>query len=49
MNAGRDYKTHARKVSARLREHAALMEKLIKAGLNREQASKQALDEMRKR
>ncbi len=48
MNASRDYKTHARTVSARLTEHAARMAELIKRGLSREQASKQALSDMRK-
>jgi hypothetical protein len=47
LGANRDYKTAARKVQQDLARHAELMKKFIAQGMTREEASAQALREMR--
>ena len=46
-DANRDYKTADRSARKNLQKHAARMAELIKGGMSREQASKQAYDELK--
>ena len=47
LGSNRDYKSHERRVRARLAQHAALMEALMAEGMEREAASKEALRRLR--
>ena len=46
LGMGKDYKTRDRKVKRDLEEHTKRMNALIETGLTREEASKQAFEEM---
>lgn len=49
LGNNRDYKTHARRITSSLARHAKRMAELVAAGMDREQASKQALAEMQRK
>lgn len=46
LGTNRDYKTRGRRTRERLARHSERMSELVKQGLSREQASKQAFDEL---